>query len=81
MCGSEGYHVYRGRPGLPGVCASTPTPESYRGGLTPFRLSDGRVRGGGVRGHDGAGGDDQRPERLACEIHGRWSERVAENRS
>ena len=38
----ETHHVYRGHPDLPGVCASAPTPESYRGGqmhawiLRPF---------------------------------------------
>ena len=35
----ETHHVYRGRPDLPGVCASTPTPESYRGGLAYSRMS------------------------------------------
>ena len=34
----ETHHVYRGHPDLPGVCVSTPTPESYRGGLVGISL-------------------------------------------
>ena len=41
----ETHHVYRGRPDLPGVCASTPTLESDRGGLGGSVLRRARRRG------------------------------------